>query len=113
LSCSMSGSSSFGAMARRPSWQKGAGVAKAESTARFSVPFGAESKGELESGRTLASGIRLPIPIPAQRGDSPFNPGGCADALYQRAGHHQAGVRFGQVPEATTPFFETRNHNVF
>jgi hypothetical protein len=51
LSCWMSGSSSFvGAMARRPSWQRGARVAKAESTARLRVPFGSRIKGRTEVG---------------------------------------------------------------
>jgi hypothetical protein len=50
---------------------------------------------------------------PAQGGDSPFGPSVCSNALNQRTRHHQAGVRFGQVPEAPAALFEARNHKVF
>jgi hypothetical protein len=50
--------------------------------------LGAGLKGKLELGRafpsrTLASGIRPPTPIPAQRGASPSSPGVCSGVLNQ------------------------------
>jgi hypothetical protein len=79
--------------------------------------WGLRPKGKLElsrafSNRILASGIRLPVPIPVQGCSLPFGPSACPDVVNQRAGHHQTGLSFGQVPESTPPFFGARNHNV-
>src|SRR5690349_16268046 len=63
LSCWMSGRSSFRAMSAGPSWQRGAGPAKAESMARLDFSFCGRPEAELDKhlaqGGAVDGGVAL------------------------------------------------------